>query len=610
MRDPMATGAAAEPESPCPMMLAAAFGLQQNGDLAGAERGYREVLARDPANADAIHLLGLLSLQQGRPRESLEYLLEALALEPLNPYFLKSLAAAFAELKNPARAIAVLEKALALKPDFGDAFVDLGTILASERRFQEAAACFTKALDLSPARLTALVGLACVLKETRQSEPAARMFSLALRVDPRCAEAHAGLGELFLAQHEYAKALESLTAACTLKPGVPAVMNNLGNAWHELGNLSRAMAVYREALSIAPSEPAIHFNLAGILAAQGDFAGAVEAYSRAAVLKPDYAEAHANKALLQLLLGDYGAGWAEYEWRFKLHDPLQSIDRRTFDRPVWDGAPFPGKTLLLRSEQGAGDMIQFCRYAPLVSARGGKVLLECPPRLCRLLRGAPGIDGTVERRLQPAAAFDLYIPLLSVPGFFTPSLDDIPAPLSYLSAEPELIAQMRPLVPADRLNVGICWQGNSSYKGDASRSIPLHALRPLLELPGVCFYSLQKGEGSKQLQDLPARITPHDLAAGLDNGPDAFIETAAAMHHLDLIISSDTSIAHLAGALGRPVWLLVAQPPEWRWLLNRADSPWYPTMRLFRQHTPGDWASAVAEAESALRARLAGGSKP
>jgi tetratricopeptide (TPR) repeat protein len=580
--------------------LRAAISLHQTGDHASAEQAYRLILEEAPATADALHMLGILEMQHGRMEASLGQIMEALALEPTNPYFQKSLANVFLELKQRDRAIAAFTKALTLKPDYLEALLELGRTLENDRRFEDAASCFTRALNLHPDSMPACLGLGRVLRATDQFEPAKHCFCLALRVDPSSVDASVGLGELYLARRNYAEAMRCLTSALALNPDSAPLLNGMGNVYRELGQIDDAMKAYALALSANPGEAAVHFNIAGAHTALGAYPEAVASYSQAIRLNPDYVEAHANKALLQLMLGDLAGGWEEYEWRFKMKDPSQKIDNRTFDRPVWDGSDFSGKTLLLRAEQGVGDMIQFSRYAPLVRRRGGTVVLECPPRLGRLFRGAAGVDAVVERQSVPPVDFDLYIPLLSVPRFFTRSVTDIPALVPYLAPEPETVERTRALFTPGEFNVGICWQGNRGYKGDGQRSIPLRAFLPLLQTPGVRFYSLQKGEGSDQIHELPPCHAPVDLSPVLDNGADAFIETAGAMQYLDLIISSDTALPHLAGALGRPVWVLLPHTPEWRWLLDRDDSPWYPTMRLFRQQKPGDWASVVEPAARQL----------
>ena len=301
------------------------------------------------------------------------------------------------------------------------------------------------------------------------------------------------------------------------------------------------------------------------------------------------AHAQRNLGMMYLMHGDFEHGWSEYEWRFKVKDLHQRmIDRREFRQPIWDGSAFPGKSLLVRSEQGAGDMIQFARYLPMVKERGGTVLLESRPYLQRLLRQIKGVDSIVDWTNVSDGRADFVISIMSLPSIFTHTEQEIPATVPYLEPEKALVESVGSRIDSPRIRVGVCWQGNKDFPNDRYRSCGLERLKPILNVPGIQFYSLQKGYGSEQLGQVSGGDEIVDLSC-VDDGSDAFVGTAAAMNHLDLIITVDTSIAHLAGALGRPTWVLLHKPAEWRWLMDRTTSPWYPTMRLFRQKDTGGW---------------------
>jgi hypothetical protein len=305
-------------------------------------------------------------------------------------------------------------------------------------------------------------------------------------------------------------------------------------------------------------------------------------------LQPNVAEAHVNRGIALLLKGDMEQGWPEYEWRMRSVEWAAAV--KTLPIPLWDGGLLRGRTILLRPEQGLGDTIQFIRYAPLVKQRGGTVVFECPKALKQILAGCPGIDQVVEQGLPLPAGVDVHAHLASLPALLGTTLSNIPATIPYLHADPALEASWREKLAANPgFKIGIAWQGNPSYRGDGQRSVPLTRFATLAGLPGVRLFSLQKGKGCEQVQQVAGQFSVIDLGPRLDETAGAFMDTAAVMKNLDLVITSDTAIAHLAGALGVPVWVALAFIPDWRYLLERTDSPWYPTMRLFRQSTPGDW---------------------
>jgi hypothetical protein len=356
-------------------------------------------------------------------------------------------------------------------------------------------------------------------------------------------------------------------------------------------------------LKIAPVLSAAHANLGNALLVLGRLDEASAAYDRALELEPDAPGLRKNRALLWLLQGKYREGWEEYEWRWK----CEELPERDFGRPLWDGSPLDGKTIVLHCEQGIGDTLQFIRYARLVEQRVGRVVVSCPKVLTPLLARAAKIERTVDDGQWPA--FDVHAPLMSLPRIFGTTLETIPASTPYLEADWQLVEHWRQkLSSLSGFKVGIAWQGNPAFCFDRSRSVSLSQFAPLADVPGVVLISLQKGFGSEQVASLEGRFQVAELGPGLDQ-TGAFIDTAAVMRNLDLVITSDTAVPHLAGALGVKVWLATPFAPDWRWLLERDDSPWYPTMRLFRQHRRGDWHDVFKRIAEALKVEIAERSK-
>jgi len=386
------------------------------------------------------------------------------------------------------------------------------------------------------------------------------------------------------------------------RPDHVDAMQNLGIIAQQVGRNDVAVDLIRRAIVLRPNYAEAYSNLGNALKDNGQFDEAIAACRQAIALKPDLPGAHHNLALSLLARGDFQPGWEEYEWRWKCED--FPSPPRNFPQPQWDGRPLEDRTLLLHAEQGFGDAIQFIRYVPLVAGRGGKIIIECYAELQRLFRTIAGRCQIVVRD-QPLPAFDLHCPLLSLPRAFGTNLANIPHVVPYLSPDPALVdAWSRTLGPGDgQLRVGLAWAGTPGFKADRTRSLNLQQLAPFATVAeakptarGVKFYSLQKHPAGEQAKNPPLGLELVDLGPKLND----FADTAAVMSLLDLIITTDTSVPHLAGALARPVWVMLERVPAWRWLLDRDDSPWYPSMRLFRQPRIGDWDSVITRVVESL----------
>jgi tetratricopeptide (TPR) repeat protein len=578
-----------------PESLQRAFELHRAGRLDDAERLYRQVLAREPRNAEAWHLLGVAAQQRGKHAEAIGHLARAIELDPNNATFHFNLATAHAEQGRPQQAIASMREVIRLEPHHFPAHNSLGALLAASSRGDEAAACFRQALAIRPDYAPALVNLGRTLNRQGRAQEAATCFQQAIRLNPDDAQAHVGLGAALHASRQPEKALAAYQRALQIKPDFAEVHNNIGQLMLERGDLAAALARLDRAAQIQPDLPLVHNNRGIVLAMLGRYDEALAHFNRALSIDPDYTDAHFSRATLLLSLGDYASGWSEYEWRLRAPDAPQRPPG-----PAWNGEPLAGRAILLYAEQGQGDILQFIRYAPRVKARGGRVIVGCAARLIPILSTCQGVDRFFSQH-DPVPPFEVHAALASLPGILGTDAHSIPADVPYLSADAELVEQWRAKLPSDsRLRVGINWQGSPTHRDDRRRSMPLAELAPLARVEGVRLFSLQKGFGVEQLAGAPFEVV--DLGSRLDEGEAAFCDTAAVIKNLDLVITSDTAVAHLAGALGAPVWVALSLAPDWRWLLEREDSPWYPTMRLWRQAKLDDWRGVFARIADELGA--------
>ena len=459
----------------------------------------------------------------------------------------------------------------------------------------EAAHEYVQALQLHPAFFEAAFNLGVLFQEMGQSDQAVGCYRHALQFKPDFASAWGNLGVALRDTDRAGEAVASFREALRLQPGESGVLNNLGNALLAQQQYAEAIACFRDGLRRAPANPGIHLNLGNALRASGRVGEAIQSLRQALELQPDFAEAHWDLAFALLLQGDFTQGFQEYEWRWRRPD----FPRRRFASPLWLGEDLAGRTLLVHTEQGAGDAIQFVRFLGGLAERGARVLLECPPSLAELFESAPGAPRVVPRG-DALPECDFHLPLLSLPQRLGITLDTIPARTPYLRPPASRCAVL-PNGPRDtRLKVGLVWRGNPQHQNDRQRSLPLASLEPLFAVPDVAFYNLQVAPGPQFVGEAASQPTLIPLEGLLRD----FAGTASVVVQLDLVIAADTSVAHLAGALGRPAWVLLPFAPDWRWLLARADSPWYPTLRLFRQPAPGDWAAVVRCVRDALIAQV------
>ena len=485
---------------------------------------------------------------------------------------------------------------LAAKPDHADALHMLGWLAQQAGITQAAVPLIRQAISINPSDPEYHTHLGMALLSVGQLDDAIASFRKSLDLKRSNPEVLFFLANALQARGMLDEAIETYRKSLAYAPGVAQAHANLGAALKQAGRSEEAVVECRRALMIQPSSPEAMNNLGGILQDQGQFAEAMQTFRNLLATQPNFAEARMSLGLALLLQGEFKEGWPAYEARRQIRRIARDFG---FAQPYWDGSPLGGRTILLASEQGFGDTIQFARYAPLVAARGGQVVLQCKPELKRLLTGQCGIEQVFSPG-DPVPAFDVWCLLMSLPHLMETTLETVPAQVPYLAPDPWLVRiwaeRMKNETPG--LKVGLVWAGGPHNKNDRVRSISLAALAPLANVPGVRFYSLQKGPASEQARALPQGMQLTDWSPELHD----FADTAALVANLDLVISVDTAVAHLAGAIGKPVWLLIPLSPDFRWLLNRADSPWYPTMRIFRQPARGDWSSVIGHVTNALRA--------
>ncbi len=427
---------------------------------------------------------------------------------------------------------------------------------------------------------------------------AEKIYRQVLQTDAKDANAWCYFGMACHDQDRLAEAVAAYRKALQITPDFPVALNNLGNTLRLQRRLDEAIAAFDHALSLKPDYVNAHKNKGTALVWEGHLDEALASYRRALEFAPDDAETHKNLGVIQLLQGNFEDGWREYGWRWK----TDQVSLPEYSQPIWDGSPLDGQTVLLSAEQGLGDTIHFVRYADVLKKKYDcRVIVACQKALLPLMASCPGVDALVKIDEDPPP-FDVFVPLLDVPGILSDDLDTFPGNVPYLSANPGLVDQWKQELDAyDGVKIGVFWQGNPGYHADRMRSVPLTEMALLGQLKGLRFFSLQKGAGVEQLDTLGGRLDVIHLGDRLDETSGAFMDTAAVLKSLDLLIAPDTAIAHVAGALGVPVWLALANVPHWPWQLEGEDTPWYPTMRLFRQTSVGDWPSVFRRIAEELR---------
>ena len=578
-----------------------AVALTQLGRFEEAVCSYDEAIRLKPDLMQAHNNKGSVLKSLNRPLEALACFDWAIGLQPGYPETHYNRANVLKDFGRLEEALLGLDRTIELKPDYAEAHHSKGNVLQWLNRSQDALHCYERAIALNSMSAEAHYDRANALRDLGRWLEAVRAFDRAIAIRPDHADAYNNKGNVLQRLERLQGAIENYERAIALRPDFAQAHSNCGNVLKDLGRLDEALQCFEKAIGLNSELAEAYNNRGNVLKLLKRFDEALDSFDRAIALKANYADAYLNKATCMLLAGNCDEGWPLYEWRKKV---AEATEYRDFPQPGWRGTQsLDGKTLYVCAEQGLGDAIQFCRYALLARAEGARVVLAVQERMKRLVGGlGQGIE--VVTLTTPRPAFDYHAALMSMPLAFRTTLESCPATVPYLRAEPERVAMWKRRLGGEGFKVGICWQGNKRARIDIGRSFPLRLFESIGRIPNVRLISLQKNDGVEQLADIPPGMRVETLGDEFDAGPDAFLDTAAVMECLDLVIASDTAIVHLAGALGRRVWVALKHMPDWRWLLDRTDSPWYPTMKLFRQPERDDWSSVFAAMQAQLAEEL------
>ncbi|MBU0995463.1 MAG: tetratricopeptide repeat protein [Proteobacteria bacterium] len=534
-------------------MLESAIAHHQAGRLQQAEEIYRQILQEDPSHSDALHLLGLIAYQVAKWDIALELIEKAIALKPMEPLY----------------------------------YFHYGLVLEALKKHEEAFIAFLCSAELDP-------------QEPKTEKALLRQHTENPELLVRLGDFCFNRGRFETAEGMYRKALHHA-------PDYARAYNNLASTVEQQnGPTDAVIENYLQAIRLRPDFIEAYYNLGVVFLATGCVDEAIDKFKQALDIQPDYALAKVKLSEVLLLKGNYAAGWNGYHARLNLPG-WDRIYPHVHEKPMWDGSSFHGKRLLIHGEQGFGDTIQFIRYLPMVKSLGGTVIFETRKPILGLFNHFPGIDELRERVAEDIRhfAFDLYIHTLSLPGIFNTTLETIPSQIPYIYPDLQKVDGWKDHLKKDGFKVGLVWAGSPEHKNDRNRSCALTHFLPLADIPGVYFYGLQKGDAASQIKTVEGRMPVINIG---DDFKD-FTDTAGAIANLDLVISVDTAMVHLAGAMGKRIWTLIPYAPDWRWMLNRIDTPWYPTMKLFRQPTPGDWDSVFGQVKDALSSLVHSGGK-
>jgi len=543
-----------------------------------AQKMCTELLSKYPDNLDIIYLSGLIEYNKKNYYDAIKIWNKGLSIQVI-PSFYYNIAVAYSELNDSDKAIHYFRNAIAVKPDYAEAYNNLAIELHEKNITDEAIEKYKKAISFKDNYYTAIYNLGNAYKDIKQYELAKSYYQKAIEIKPEFPKALNNLGDCLFHEKKYNEALNYYTKALSINPEYYEAYYNIGNTYFILNKVDTAINFYNKSLSINPNYVNALSNKGNAFYRKGLYDKAIELYKKALLIDPNHVDTHYNFSFSYLLKGDLLNGFKEYEWRLEKED----FTGKDFDKPKWDGKEFKGKTLFLYTKQGYGDIIHLIRYIPMLKKLGGNVYIGCEPVIIPLLKTVNGIDNIIATG-QKLPDFDIQASIMSLPYYFKTTLQTIPAKTPYIFAPEKEKQEIVDKINKNTFNIGIVWAGNPIHKDDHNRSIKLSKLEFLFNIPQISIYSLQKGIQEKEITE-----NNHFKITDLSKYINDFSDTATIIKHLDLIITVDTATAHLAGAMNAPVWVLLPFIPDWRWMLNRDDSPWYPSMRLFRQKKIGKW---------------------
>lgn len=580
-----------------------AFALHQKGDLVEAEKLYREILETHPEHFNALHLCGLIACHDKRHQEAERLFLKAIEINPDFAAIHHHYGFMLKVVGRMEEALRSLSKATEIEPDHYEAHLECGNILSQMCLYDQALNRYDRAIAIKPDYVSAYFNRGVALKELLRSDEAIESYHAAIALQPDFTEAYSNCGIAARELDRMPEALAYLDKAISLNAGFIAAHLNRGMVLHHLNRFEEAVASYDAAIRLDENYIEAHINRGNALVELSRFEDAIGSFSRAASLDPQASHLFHSMGHLLLLMGNFKQGFEFYEWRKNL---TFGIGLRPFAKPLWLGEEsVKGKRILIYDDQGLGDAIHFCRYAKLLDQTGAIVTFAVRDRLLALMSTLSADISLCSFKDIPLE-IDFHCPLMSLPHAIGTDLDTIPAEKSYLQASPDKVQKWSRVIGDEGIRIGVCWQGSTGKFG-AGRSFSVSQFKALADIPGVRLISLHKGAGETQLDDLPEGLAIETLGEDFDSGPDAFADTGAVMKCCHLVITSDTSVAHLAGALGVKTWVALKSVPEWRWMLDRDDSPWYPTLRLFRQRQREDWVGVFQQIRLALLEEIRSG---
>ena len=556
---------------------------------------FKKALKIKPDYVEVHNNMGIAFKDQGDQEKAIKSFKQAIEIKPDFYEAYNNIGVVLKDQGDQEKAIENYEHAVKIKPDYVEAYYNMGNAFKTQGKLEEAIEAYNKAVSIDPDYFKAYNNLGNSLRERGKLEDSIDAFNKALIVNPDYAETHNNMGITLQEMGKLQEAIEAYNKAVLINPKYAEGYNNMGNTFRNQEKLEESLGAYSKALSINPNYADAYNNMGNSLREIGKLEEAIEAYNKALSIKHDYADIYWNLSLINHLRGNLIDGFELYEYRLKKEEITVRPARIPFK---WDGKQsLRGKHFLVYEEQGLGDTIQFCRYLPLLEEKGAKVSFKVKSKLHQLL-GTLKTKADFLSEMPLDERIDFESPLLSLPYLFGTSLSTIPGQNPYLYAQEDVFKTWKKTLSGDTFKIGICWQG-SKRPLDIGRSFPLSLFEGISKIPTVELINLHKGEGNKQLEEISFLLTT--LGSQFDSGPDSFIDTAAVMMNCDLIITSDTAVAHLAGALGCQTWVALKYIPDWRWMLDRTDSPWYPTIKLYRQKIRGEWIDVFKKMEKNLR---------